>query len=135
MRLEQHCKMVIIFLRTKNKHFLRFYVFLSERPKYNEKINAMAALSPSAFLSHTTSPVKILAPLTKLYVSLKRMFFPLGSIQLYSNSYKVYKSCISLIIKCHHFIPSEFWSKMASNSMTIPWTFSIKIPSKWTKIL
>ena len=36
----------------------------------------------------------------------------------------------SLIIKCHHFIPSEFWSKMTSNSMTMPWTFSIKIPSK-----
>ena len=35
-----------------------------------------------------------------------------------------------LIIKCHHFIPSELRSKMTSNSMTIPWTFSIKIPCK-----
>jgi lysosomal acid lipase/cholesteryl ester hydrolase len=35
-----------------------FYVFLSERPQYNDKIRAMFSLAPIAFSSHMTNPVR-----------------------------------------------------------------------------
>lgn len=38
------------------------FVALSEHPEYAQKIKFMAALSPLAFLAHTRSPIKILAP-------------------------------------------------------------------------
>lgn len=34
-----------------------FYVMLSERPEYNEKITAMFSLAPVAYCSRMTSPV------------------------------------------------------------------------------
>ena len=59
-----------------------------------------------------------------------------NAVRSYRKLYKekIRHIMITLIIKCHHFIPSEIWPKMTSNSMTIPWTFSIEIPPKRTKI-
>ncbi|XP_069680363.1 lipase 3-like [Periplaneta americana] len=35
-----------------------FYILLSERPQYNDKVRAMISLSPVAYLSHITSPLR-----------------------------------------------------------------------------
>ncbi|XP_069680361.1 lipase 3-like [Periplaneta americana] len=35
-----------------------FYILLSERPQYNDKVRAMISLSPVAFLSHITTPLR-----------------------------------------------------------------------------
>lgn len=42
-----------------------FFVMCSTRPEYNEKIHHMLALAPVAFISHTTSPIRYLAPYAK----------------------------------------------------------------------
>lgn len=40
-----------------------FFVMSSTRPDYNKKIAYMAALAPVAYLGHTESPIKFLAPI------------------------------------------------------------------------
>lgn len=39
-----------------------FFTAISSKPEYANKINFMAALSPQVFLSHTKTPIKLLAP-------------------------------------------------------------------------
>ena len=38
-----------------------FFVMASMRPDYNQKINQMIALAPVAYMSHTRSPIHIIA--------------------------------------------------------------------------
>ncbi|KAG8260639.1 hypothetical protein J6590_092468 [Homalodisca vitripennis] len=39
-----------------------FFVLCSSRPEYNAKVRYMAALAPVAYMGHTTSPLRYLAP-------------------------------------------------------------------------
>lgn len=41
------------------------FAMLSSRPEYNQKIQALFALAPVAFMSHVKSPIRLLAPFSK----------------------------------------------------------------------
>lgn len=56
------------------------FALLSSRPDYNQKIQALFALAPVAFMSHVKSPIRLLAPFSKdievpMSVNLFRNFF------------------------------------------------------------
>lgn len=39
-----------------------FFAMLSSMPEYNDKVKAMFALAPVAYMTHVKSPIKLLAP-------------------------------------------------------------------------
>lgn len=44
-----------------------FFIMASERPEYNDKIEAMHALAPVAYVSHNASPtIRVLLPIMSL---------------------------------------------------------------------
>jgi lysosomal acid lipase/cholesteryl ester hydrolase len=45
-----------------------FFIAMSLRPEYNDKVRLMVALAPVAFASYMTSPIRLLAPVVKLGV-------------------------------------------------------------------
>lgn len=53
---------------------------LSSKPEYNKKIRLFAALAPVAFVTHLTSPIRLVAPFGAL---LRRLFSMLGLYNLF----------------------------------------------------
>lgn len=52
-----------------------FFVMLSEKPEYNDKIDMMQALAPAVFMSHVSSPpIRAIAPILPL-VQVRSFFF------------------------------------------------------------
>lgn len=41
------------------------FAMLSLRPEYNDKLRAVFALAPVAYMSHVKSPIRLLAPFSK----------------------------------------------------------------------
>lgn len=41
------------------------FALLSMRPQYNEKVKAIFAMAPVAFMSKVKSPIRLLAPFSK----------------------------------------------------------------------
>lgn len=41
------------------------FALLSEKPDFNDKLKAMFALAPVAYMSHVKSPIRLLAPFSK----------------------------------------------------------------------
>ncbi|KAL1461765.1 hypothetical protein WDU94_013637 [Cyamophila willieti] len=52
-----------------------FYIMASMRPEYNDKILAQFSLAPIAYLGHTTSPVRLLAPIGDIIYKFGNAFF------------------------------------------------------------
>ncbi|XP_046666736.1 lipase 1-like [Homalodisca vitripennis] len=50
-----------------------FFVLCSSRPEYNAKVLYMAALAPVAYMGHTTSPLRYLAPYAQSFENLLPM--------------------------------------------------------------
>ncbi|XP_046666738.1 lipase 3-like [Homalodisca vitripennis] len=51
-----------------------FFVLCSSRPEYNTKVRYMAALAPVAYMGHTTSPLRYLAPYAQSFERIADFF-------------------------------------------------------------
>uniref|UniRef100_A0A1B6G3S2 Partial AB-hydrolase lipase domain-containing protein n=1 Tax=Cuerna arida TaxID=1464854 RepID=A0A1B6G3S2_9HEMI len=51
-----------------------FFVLCSSRPEYNAKVRYMAALAPVAYMGHTTSPLRYLAPYAQSFERIADFF-------------------------------------------------------------
>ncbi|CAL8080479.1 unnamed protein product [Orchesella dallaii] len=75
-----------------------FFVAMSLRPEYNEKVEMMYALAPVAFCGHATSFFKLLAPFS---YNLEKLYQILGRGQLIPERLRTFLNPLMADI-CHH---------------------------------
>lgn len=60
-----------------------FFVMMSQKPKYNDKIIKLHAMAPAAFMSHVISPpIRFLSPFASVSDQVCRIFISYSSINL-----------------------------------------------------